>query len=118
MFRLETPRTFMREILGNDADFLLAMMSDPVVMRFYPKPADARDVREFINRMRTCYKDDGCGLWMVIDRESGQPLGRVGLVRQHVNGVDEFEIGYMINRPFWRRGLATEEAVAVRDYAF
>ena len=118
MFRLETPRTFMREILGNDADFLLAMMSDPVVMRFYPKPADARDVREFINRMRTCYKDDGCGLWMVIDRESGQPLGRVGLVRQHVNGVDEFEIGYMINRPFWRRGLATEAAVAVRDYAF
>ena len=40
MFRLETPRTFMREILGNDADFLLRMMSDPLVMRFYPKPAE------------------------------------------------------------------------------
>ena len=108
----------MREILGNDADFLLAMMSDPVVMRFYPKPADAKEVREFINRMRTCYKEDGYGLWMVIDRESGEPLGRVGLVRQRVNGVDEFEIGYMIHRPFWRRGLATEAALAVRDYAF
>jgi len=118
MMRLETPRTFMRDILGNDADFLLRMMGDAEVMRFYPKPADAKDVREFIDRMRRAYRDDGCGLWLVVDRESGEPLGRVGLVRQQVNGADEFEIGYMIHRPFWRRGLATEAALAVRDYAF
>ena len=118
MVRLETPRTFMRDILGNDADFLLRMMGDAEVMRYYPKPADAREVREFIDRMRAAYKSDGCGLWLVVDRESGEPLGRVGLLRQHVNGVDEFEIGYMIHRPFWRRGLATEAAMAVREYAF
>jgi RimJ/RimL family protein N-acetyltransferase len=118
MFRLETPQTFMREILGNDAEFLLEMMSDPEVMRFYPRPATERDVREFINRMRTSYRDDGCGLWLVVDREQGQPLGRAGLIRQDVNGVDEFEIGYMIHRPYWRRGLATEAALAVREYAF
>ena len=118
MIRLETPRTFMREILGNDAEFLLQMMSDPEVMRFYPKLADEKFVRDFINRMRNAYKSDGCGLWLVVDRESGEPLGRVGLLRQHVNGVDEFEIGYMIHRPFWRRGLATEAALAVREYAF
>jgi ribosomal-protein-alanine N-acetyltransferase len=118
MIRLETPRTFLRDILGNDADFLLRMMGDPEVMRFYPKPADARDVRDFINRMRNSYREDGCGLWLVVDRESGEPLGRVGLLRQHVNGTDEFEIGYMIHRPFWRRGFATEAALAVREYAF
>jgi ribosomal-protein-alanine N-acetyltransferase len=118
MIRLETTRTLMREILGNDAEFLLEMLSDPEVMRFYPKQADAKDVRDFINRMRASYKADGCGLWLVIDRESGQPLGRVGLLRQHVNGTDEFEIGYMIHRPFWRRGFATETALAVREYAF
>lgn len=118
MFRLETPRTFMREILGNDAEFLLTLMGDPRVMRFYPKTADAREVREFISRMRTCYREDGCGLWLVVDRERGEPLGRVGLVRQHVNGVDEFEIGYMIHPAHWRRGLATEAALAVREYAF
>jgi ribosomal-protein-alanine N-acetyltransferase len=118
MVRIETPRTFMREILGNDAEFLLRMMSDPEVMRFYPQPADAREVREFINRMRASYRDEGCGLWLVVHRESGEPLGRVGLLRQHVNGADEFEIGYMIHRPFWRQGLATETALAVREYAF
>lgn len=108
----------MRDILGNDADFLLRMMGDPEVMRFYPKVATARDVRDFIDRMRASYRNDGCGLWLVVDRESGEPLGRVGLLRQHVNDVDEFEIGYMIHRPYWRRGLASEAALAVREYAF
>jgi ribosomal-protein-alanine N-acetyltransferase len=115
---LETERTFMREILGNDFDFLLRMMSDPEVMRYYPKPYTDKDVREFINRMRTHYREDGCGLWLLVDRESGEPLGRVGLQRQSVNGTDEFEISYMVHRPFWRRGLATEAALAVRGYAF
>ena len=115
---LETARTFMREILGNDFDFLLRMMSDPEVMRYYPVPYAEKDVRELINRMRTRYREDGCGLWLLVDRESGEPLGRVGLLRQHVNGVDEFEIGYMVHRPFWRQGLATEAALAVREYAF
>jgi ribosomal-protein-alanine N-acetyltransferase len=115
---LETPRTFMREILGNDFDFLLRMMSDPEVMRYYPRPYGEKDIRDFINRMRIHYRDDGCGLWLLVDRESGEPLGRVGLMRQTVNGVDEFEIGYMVHRPFWRRGLATEAALAVREYAF
>lgn len=108
----------MREILGNDFDFLLRMMSDAEVMRYYPRPYTDRDVRDFINRMRARYRDDGCGLWLVLDRESGEPLGRVGLMRQEVNGADEFEVGYMIHRPFWRRGFASEAAVAVRDWAF
>jgi len=117
-FYLETPRTFMREILGNDLEFLLQMMSDAEVMRYYPRPYTEKDVRDFISRMRTRYREDGVGLWMLIDREKGEPLGRVGLYRQRVNGVDEFEIGYMLHRPFWRRGLATEAALAVREYAF
>jgi RimJ/RimL family protein N-acetyltransferase len=118
MFRLETPRTFMREILGNDAGFLLQMMGDPEVMRFYPKVATERDVRDFIDRMRASYRDYGCGLWLVVDRERGEPIGRAGLLRQNVNGTEAFEVGYMIHRPYWRRGLATEAALAVRDYAF
>ena len=117
-FRLETERTFLREILGNDFDFLLAMMGNPEVMRFYPNPLGPREVREFIDRMRAHYRREGCGLWLAVDREKGHPLGRVGLVRQHVNGRDEFEVSYMIDQPYWRLGLASETAAAVRDYAF
>jgi RimJ/RimL family protein N-acetyltransferase len=37
---------------------------------------------------------------------------------QRVDDVDVPEIGYLIHRPFWRRGFALEAAMAVRDYAF
>jgi [ribosomal protein S5]-alanine N-acetyltransferase len=118
MFRLETPRTFMREILGNDFDFLLRLMSDAEVMRYYPRLYTERDIREFIDRMRAHYREHGCGLWLVVDRETGAPIGRVGLLHQTINDQGEYEVGYMIDRPFWRRGLATETAMAARDFAF
>jgi ribosomal-protein-alanine N-acetyltransferase len=31
--------------------------------------------------------------------------------------VEESEIGYMIHQPFWRQGIASEAAIATRDYA-
>jgi RimJ/RimL family protein N-acetyltransferase len=37
---------------------------------------------------------------------------------QLVDGVKEPEIGYLIHRPFWRRGLASEAALGVRAWAF
>jgi ribosomal-protein-alanine N-acetyltransferase len=42
----------------------------------------------------------------------------VGLIMQLVDGVQEPEIGYLIHRPFWRRGLASEAALGVRAWAF
>jgi [ribosomal protein S5]-alanine N-acetyltransferase len=34
-----------------------------------------------------------------------------------VRGVEEKEVAYLIHRPFWRRGFATEAGIAARDYA-
>jgi [ribosomal protein S5]-alanine N-acetyltransferase len=56
-------------------------------------------------------------LWLVSEKATGQPVGQVGLVVQNVRGLDEREVGYLIHRPFWRRGFATEAALACRDYA-
>ena len=60
----------------------------------------------------------GRGLWLVSDRVSGAPVGQVGLLIQEVNGLPESEVGYLIHRPYWRQGLATEAARATRDWAF
>ena len=63
------------------------------------------------------YARHGHGLWLVSEKAMGQPVGQVGVVVQNVRGVDEREVGYLIHRPFWRRGFATEAALACRDYA-
>ncbi|HYB53446.1 MAG TPA: GNAT family N-acetyltransferase [Thermoanaerobaculia bacterium] len=115
---LETPRLRLRELALEDLDFVAEMLGDRDVMRFYPKPLDREESRQWIERQLLRYSDHGHGLWMAEDRSTGAPVGQVGLVLQQVEGDWEPEIGYLIHRPFWRRGFASEAALAVRDDAF
>ncbi len=64
------------------------------------------------------YARHGHGLWLVLDKANGQPVGQAGLLIQNVEGVEEKEVGYLIHRPSWRRGFATEAARACLDHAF
>src|SRR5436305_15320101 len=94
------------------------MMADPEVMRYYPKPATRDEAREWIDRQLRRYAEHGHGPWLVLDKQAGLPVGRCGLAIQTVDGAPEPEIGYMIHRPFWRRGYATEAALGVGRWAF
>jgi RimJ/RimL family protein N-acetyltransferase len=87
-------------------------------MRFYPKPYTREESAQWIERQRERYQADGYGLWLVSLKQGGEPVGQVGLVRQHVDGIAEDEVGYLIARRHWRRGFAAEAAGATRDHAF
>lgn len=115
---LETERLALREIAPSDLDFVAEMLADPEVMRFYPKCYSREEARGWLDKQRERYTRDGHGLWLVVDRATGERRGQVGLLLQKIDGVDEPEIGYLIHRPFWRQGLASEAALAVRDLAF
>jgi RimJ/RimL family protein N-acetyltransferase len=103
---------------ASDLDFLAPMLADPEVMRFYPKTLSREEAAAWIERQRSRYAGDGHGLWLVERRADRTPVGQVGLVMQEVGGIRLPEIGYMIHRPFWRRGYAAETALAVREAAF
>ena len=115
---LETPRLILCEMSLADLDFVAAMLADPEVMRFYPKCYSREEAQTWVERQTNRYARHGHGLWLVLDKASGQPVGQVGLLIQNVEGVEEKEVGYLIHRPFWRRGFATEAALACRDHAF
>jgi ribosomal-protein-alanine N-acetyltransferase len=115
---LETPRLALREMSFDDLDFVAAMLAHPEVMRYYPQTYSRDEARAWIERQLGRYARDGHGLWRVEDRATGEPVGQVGLALQLVEGVEEPEIGYLIHRPFWRRGLAAEAALGVRTWAF
>jgi RimJ/RimL family protein N-acetyltransferase len=103
---------------STDLNFISEMLADPEVMRFYSKQYSREESRIWIDKQLERYRADGHGLWLVIEKESGDPVGQVGLARQLVDGTSESEIGYLIHRPHWRRGFAVEAALGVRDYAW
>jgi [ribosomal protein S5]-alanine N-acetyltransferase len=113
-----TERLSAREMSLNDLDFIASLLAHPEVMRFYPKCYSREEARGWIERQLHRYEIHGHGLWVILDRLSRKPVGQVGLLLQKVDGREEPEVGYLIHRPFWRRGYATEAALATRDYAF
>lgn len=54
----------------------------------------------------------------MLQKDDGLLIGDCRLERMEVDGEAEVELGYDMRSDFWNRGLATEVASAVRDYAF
>lgn len=115
---LETARLRLREMTAGDLDFVAAMLDHPDVMRYYPQRYSSADAADWIARQVNRYRDEGHGLWLVLAKDGGQPVGQVGLHMQDVDGTPWPEIGYLLHRPFWGNGYATEAALGVRDHAF
>ena len=101
-----TERLLLRELTAADEPFV-ASMTDSV--------ADAAD---WMRRSFARYARDGFGLWLAIDRASGEPVGQIGLLAQTVDGVVEPEVSYHLAARHRRHGYASEGAAAVRDWAF
>lgn len=115
---LQTSRLLLRELTPRDADVLSLVLSDPETMRYYPAPYDRAGVEQWIERNRQRYQDDGVGLWAMELRFTTDVIGDCGVVVQDVEGERLYEIGYHLRRDFWGQGLATEAAIACRDWAF
>jgi RimJ/RimL family protein N-acetyltransferase len=115
---LETARLRLRPLMMADADALNAIQSDPHHMRFYPHPFSMEESSDWIRRMQARYEEVGFALLAVEDRATGEFLGNVGPHLQHVDDVDEVELGWSITPARARQGIATEAAAACRDWVF
>jgi RimJ/RimL family protein N-acetyltransferase len=115
---LETERLVLRELTPGDLPFVAEMLGDARTMRFYPWTCTPLEARAWLQKQLDRYREDGHGLWLVVDRASGDKVGQVGLAWQDVEGRRLPEIGWLVRRAWWRRGIATEAAIGVRDNAF
>jgi [ribosomal protein S5]-alanine N-acetyltransferase len=115
---IETARLWLRQMTLGDLDFLAALLGDAEVMRYYPKVYTRDEARAWIERMLERYERDGHALWLAVDKTRREPIGQIGLLAQPIEGAIEPEVGYLVHRPFWRLGYASEAATATRDWAF
>jgi RimJ/RimL family protein N-acetyltransferase len=114
---LETPRLWLRPFEPGDADALLAQWNDPEVNRFLfdGEPVAPETVRAQIEASRRSFEERGFGLFVLSLREAPLPIGFAGL---RTFGEDRrVELLYALLPAWWGRGLATEAARAVLDWA-
>jgi RimJ/RimL family protein N-acetyltransferase len=114
---LETAHLTLREMSLADLDFVAEMLAHPEVVRFWPKCFDRDEAAEWVRRQQARYTKDGVGYWLLLDRATGRPVGQAGLLVLQVDGTEEIGLGYIIHRPFWRRGFAVEAAAGSLEYA-
>jgi len=115
---LESGRLILREFSPQDATALARVLSDPETMKYYPAPLDQSGTEQWINRNLRRYAEDGVGLWAMVLTASSELIGDCGVIRQYVDSEYFYEIGYHLRRDHWGQGLATEAAVACREWAF
>jgi [ribosomal protein S5]-alanine N-acetyltransferase len=126
---LLTERLILRDITEADAELLFDLDSDPEVMR-YIGPRPAPDVSWYRERTRTVYLPIQAHPWhgvrIVLDCASGEFLGWVFIrpapAFRYAREIgwtqpDEVEVGYRYRRSAWGRGIATEAATPLVQFA-
>lgn len=120
MIILETSRLILRHFVTEDIESLYALYCDPDVVKFIPDaPRSLQETQEEVEWfMHGHPKYPNLGLWATIDKNSGQLIGRCGLLPWLIDQQEEVEVAYLIAKEFRGRGLATEAAGAILHYAF
>src|SRR5450432_1973167 len=101
----------LRPLTLDDVDTLVALDSDPEVMRYVTggRPSSRDEVIEMVRR-RIGRR------WMADDRSTVEFVGWFGLVPSATT-AGEYELGYRLRRAAWGAGLATEGTRALIDLA-
>lgn len=115
---IETPRLTLRKVVASDVEFIAEMLLDPKVTRYYGQTYTRADADDWMQRIFMRYERDGYAFWLAETKETGQPVGHMGLLDQEVENETLLEIGYMVHPVHWRQGYAHETTSAIRDYAF
>jgi ribosomal-protein-alanine N-acetyltransferase len=117
---LETKRLTLRRLVMDDLNELFALYSDPEIRKYFPEGVlGFKDTKEELEWFLNGHpKHPELGLWATIHKETGKFIGRCGLLPWTIEGQDEVEIAYLLDKSFWKQGLATEAATGILHYGF
>jgi RimJ/RimL family protein N-acetyltransferase len=117
---LETQRLLLRHFVMDDLDNLFAFYSDPDVIKYIPDaPRTYEETKEELEWFMNGHpKFPELGLWATIYKETGQLIGRCGLIPWTIDGQEEVEVAFALSKAYWGQGLATEVAQALVQYGF
>lgn len=113
----ETERLVLREIVEDDAPFILELLNTPSFVKYIGDRGVLKidDARNFIeNRYRQSYREHGYGMFTVEQQVNGKAIGICGFVRRDtLPGPD---LGFAFLPEYEGKGFGYESASAIMDY--
>lgn len=115
---LQTARLTLRPLQPADAEVLHRIYQTEGVLRYFPNPAPPplEKVRRFVAGQQVHWERYAYGNWGVLPEGEKEIAGWAGL--QFVSELNETEVGFLLDRPFWGKGYATEAALASVQFGF
>jgi RimJ/RimL family protein N-acetyltransferase len=111
---LETSRLVLRWVTTDDAPFIFELLNEPSFLQ-YIGDKGVRSLEDARNYILTgpvaSYQRFGFGLYLVLLKESGTPIGMCGLLKR--DSLTDVDVGYAYRPAFWSNGYAFEAASAV-----
>lgn len=116
---LETERLILRKITMDDAEDMFAYGSDPEVSRYvtWNQHQTKDDTEEFVEFVLNQYEAGRLAPWGIEWKETGKLIGTIDFVSWNTNHHFA-EIGYVIARDYWGKGITTEAAKELIKYGF
>jgi len=113
---LETERCTLREMTEDDLPSIRRLY-DEEARRFLTPPSDDTEMeRKIIRAYRyNVYRFYGFGMWVIVDRKSGEVIGRAGFDLPSGEEKD-ISYGYIIRPDMRRKGIAREITGAIARY--
>lgn len=113
-----TERLIIRETILSDVPELYRIWKEPGMSDYIQPMQDTlEEEMEFMQAyIRHAYAFYDYGLWTVLERESGQIVGRAGLFPSEIL-KDAVELGYMVAPEHQKKGYALESGRAILLYA-
>ncbi len=112
---LATERLLLRPVVAGDAPMLFAVYAgDPQATRYlsWRTHDTPEQTAEFLAGAEVRWRDGSECIWALVSRADQQAIGVLGVV-DSPHGV---EVGYVLGRDWWGRGLMSEALAAVMDW--
>jgi RimJ/RimL family protein N-acetyltransferase len=102
----------------SDAEVLHRIYQSEGVLSYFPNPnpPPLDRVQRFVAGQQVHWEKYGYGNWGILPDEESEIIGWAGL--QFLPELNETEVGFLLDRPFWGKGYATAAALASLRFGF
>lgn len=108
---LITERCIIRNLCIDDAEDLYSVLSDEDVMRYIEPVFDMGKTLQFIQEAGLCNPPL---VYAVVWKDSNKVIGHIIF---HPFEQHTYELGWILNKDYWRKGIADEITKAMVKYA-